>query len=353
MKDFLKQYSKYLMFAFLAFPVSSNYKLGDFGFGSGGAQVGSSNYSMMMQMGQAAVNNESIGPSYGLNAGLFFEHQANLPSLAAFDNPSNFYNKLHFAIDTAGNTSDTVYALAISKDDFATTLYVKNDNTVGTTLAITDYQTYTAWGGAAGEYVIGLESNTTYKMKVTAMKGKFSESGWGPVGTAATVNPQLTFDIDISATDQKTSPPYSIDFGDLMPATVVSTPQRIWVDLDTNGASGGNVYLYSKNTGLYSVTAGFTIGSISGNLDVATTGFGAQYVGVGQSSGGPLTVNSPYDGAGNVVGVTDGLVRGIFSSAAPVTSGRASFHLKAKSASDTPAASDYTETLTVIAAANY
>lgn len=338
---------------FFVFPVSNNYKLGDFGFGSGGAGVGSSNYSIMSQMGQPAVNNSAVGPSYGLNAGLFFEHQANLPSLTTFDNPNNYYNKLHFVINQAGNTSDTLYALAISKDNFVTTQYVKSDLTIGITKALTDYQTYTAWGGAVGTYIVGMDSNTTYQLKVTAMKGKFSESGWGPMSTAVTVNPTLTFDIDVSATDSKTNPPYSIDFGDLMPAAVVSTPQKIWVDLDTNASSGGNIYLYSKNTGLYSVTAAFTIGSISGNLDIASTGFGAQYVGVGQSTGGPLAVNSPYDGTGNVVGVTDGLVRGIFSSNSPVGSGRASFLLKAKSASDTPAASDYTETLTVIAAANY
>ena len=138
-----------------------------------------------------------------------------------------------------------------------------------------------------------------------------------------------------------------------MPATVVSSPQKIWVDLDTNANNGGNIYLYSKNNGLYSVTTSYTIGSISGNLDVATTGFGVQYVGVGQSLGGPLTVDSPYDGTGNVVGITDSSVRGIFSSLAPINSGRASFQLKAKSSTDTPTASDYTEILTVIAAANY
>ena len=53
------------------------------------------------------------------------------------------------------------------------------------------------------------------------------------------------------------------------------------------------------------------------------------------------------------MGTTDTLVRQIFLTPGPIVGGRASFVVKAKSDNEAPAAGDYTETLTVIAAANY
>ncbi len=342
-----------ICFIFLAFPASTNYKLGDYNFGGGGNSGNSTNYSMMSQLGQAIVNNKSTSPNYSINAGLIFEHQANVPSLSVFENPSNFYNKLRFVINTQNNSTDTTYALAISSNDFVTTYYVKSDMTIGTSLSLINYQTYTAWGGASGNYVIGLDPSTTYKMKVSAMKGKFSESGWGPVITAATVDPQITFDIDVATTDIESAPPYSIDLGDLIPSTVVTSTSKIWVDIDTNANNGGSVFVYGKNNGLLSTNTAYTINSLSGNLDVATTGFGGQGSSVTQLSGGPLLIDAPYNGASNTVGVVDTSVRSIFSTVAPITSGRGSFVVKAKAANDSPAASDYTDMFTVVAATNF
>ena len=81
-----------------------------------------------------------------------------------------------------------------------TTYYVKSDHTVGTSLTITDYQTYDLWGGASGIDVVGLEASTTYSVKIKAMQGEISETRYGPVATAATVAPILTFEIDVAPT---------------------------------------------------------------------------------------------------------------------------------------------------------
>ena len=53
------------------------------------------------------------------------------------------------------------------------------------------------------------------------------------------------------------------------------------------------------------------------------------------------------------MGVADTLVRQMFVSQAPITGGRASFLVKAKSDNEAPTASDYVEVLTVIGSSNY
>lgn len=340
----------FLMF-FLALPASTNYKLKDFGFGTGGTgNSTSSNYALEAITGEASED-QLAGTSYKVGPGLIFLGQANVPVAPAFTNPSNYYNKLRIILDASGNPSDTKFAIAISTDNFVTTKYVQSDNTVGTTLGIEDYQTYANWGGASGEFVIGLAPGTTYKVKAKAMQGKFSETGYGPVATASTVNPTLSFDIDISATDSETDPPFAINMGDLIASTIVSGPQKIWVDFSTNGESGGRVYVIGQNEGLLSATTGhkIKIDTDTGNLNSLSEGFGAQ----GSTATGGLAIATLYNQGGNTVGKTDQYVREIFTSASPVSGGRGSFLLKAKSSAVTPSAGDYSELLTVIASGSF
>lgn len=346
-----KRWWTLLLFLFV-FPASTNYKLEGFSVGNaGGAQIGSSNYSLNGVAGEAG-SNQMVGNSFGLGAGLVFTQLANVPKIT-LTNPSNYYNKLQFTLDTQNNPSDATYAIAISKDNFATTQYIKKDGTVGTSLAFTDYQTYSQWGGGSGSLVVGLDVGTTYTVKAKARQGNYSETGWGPISLSGTVNPTLTFGLNVGATYAVNPPPYDVSFGDLQPSVVTNSQQDVWVDFATNATSGGNVFVYGQNGGLYSSTVGYTIPAMNGSLGGVNEGFGAQGVGTSQGGGGPMVINSPYDGAGDVVGITDTTIRPIFSSVAPLTSGRGSFVLKAKASSDTPAASDYTEVLTVIGSANF
>jgi hypothetical protein len=298
-------------------------------------------------------NVQSTSSSYKARSGNNNVQQAVVPVAPTFDNPSSYYNKLHFVISTAGNPSDTKYSIAISSDNFATTQYIQNDNTVGPARGIEDYQTYTAWGGAGGQVVTGLTPSTTYKIKVNSFQGKFTETEYGPTATAATVAPSITFDIDVSATDTDTSPPYATAFGSLLPGTVTNAPQKLWVDLATNANSGGKVYISSANGGLRSSGANFTLASATADLSAAGTGFGAQGSTATQSSGGPLTISAPYNVAAQNVGILNSTVREIFSTPGPLTAGRGSLTLKAKAATVTPAAGDYQDTLTLTAAAAF
>lgn len=342
-------------FVFLfALPASTNYQLKDFGYGGGGAANStSSNYAIEGIAGEQNEN-QLQGTTYDLGGGLQYTNQANVPPAPTFTNPSNYYNKLLLTLNTGGNPSDTLFAIAISSDNFSSdTRYIQSDNTVGTTLGLEDYQTYSTWGGGSGFLVIGLAASTTYTVKVKAWQGKFTETAYGPTASAATVGQRLTFDIDVASTDSDTNPPFATNFGDLIAGAVTNSPDKVWVDFDTNGESGGRVYVVASNAGLTSSRAGYTIGAVTGNLTSLSEGFGAQGSSATQSSGSTFSIASAYSLSSNNVATTDTTIREIFTVSGPVTGGRGSFLLKAKSSAVTPAASDYGETLTIIASASF
>ncbi len=341
-----------MFFFLLALPASTTYELKDYGMGSGGtANSTSTTYGMTGISGEQSAGKLS-GTAYDLGSGMIFTNQANVPSAPTFTNPSNYYNKLLVTLAASQNPSDATYAIAISSDNFVTTQYVQSDATVGTTLGIEDYQTYTAWGGTSGTLIIGLLPNTTYKVKVKAMQGSKTETDYGPVATAATVGAKLSFDIDVAPTNVDNTVS-TTNFGTLSPGTVTNTPDNIWVDFDTNAENGGRVYIKSTNSGLKSTRATYTIASLSGNLASLQEGFGVQGVSATQTSGGPFTLMPSYTLSGDNVAISDATIREIFTASAPVTAGRGAFLLKAKTSSVTPAASDYQDVLTVITSASF
>lgn len=336
---------------FAQLPSSSNYKLNSYGIGSGGSGGSSStNYSLEGIAGEQS-GGQLTGTNYKVNSGFIYSQQAHVPAAPTFTNPSNYTDKLHFVINESGNPGDAKYAIAISSDDFTTTNYIQNDNTVGATLGTEDYQTYAQWGGVTGEDVTGLSPNTTYKIKVKATQGNFTESGYGPTASAATSgDATLSFSI---TTDSQASPPFSINFGTLLVGSVSTSSDKINVSFATNAQNGGVVYIYGVYNGLRSAAKNYTITSASANLTSASEGYGAVSVSATQTSGGPFTASSPYDGSSDNVGVIDTSIRPIYSSAAAVTGGSGSFRLKAKPSQTTPSASDYSDTITLVAVGQF
>lgn len=332
-------------------PSSTNYSLNSYGFGSGGsANSTSTNYGLNATAGEQAGSTSSA--NYKLGAGEKFLKQANVPTVTLV-NGARWYNKLLVTVGPENNPSDALFAIAISSDGFVTTQYVKSDHTVGPSLGFADYGTYASWGGATGVSITGLQAETTYEVKVKAYRGNYTESGYGPSASAATSPPVLTFDIDVAATDTATNPPYQVSMGDLLAATVIDSPVKVWTTLDTNGESGGIVYITGENNGLRSSAANYTIASGNVDLSAALEGFGAQITSATQSSGGPLVGAAQYATGGQNVGAPDTQIRNLFTSSSPIISGRGSFMLKAKSQALTPASTDYTEILTVIASASF
>lgn len=183
-----------------AMPASTNYKLQDYGFGSGGtATASSSHYTVNGTAGEVEYGRPGSA-GYQAGGGLAYEDMANVPGAPTLSTPGNNYDRILFVVNTSSNPSDATYALEISTtSNFSSgNNYINSDGTLSTTLSNTNFQTYTTWGGASGTFVTGLASNTTYYIRVKARKGNFSESGWGPSSTITTNTPSLTFSLSSS-----------------------------------------------------------------------------------------------------------------------------------------------------------
>jgi hypothetical protein len=335
-----------------ALPASGNFQLNSYGFGTGGtAGTSSSNYSINGIAGDMAGSTSSS--NFKIGGGETFAKQADAPTVAIANN-AQWYNKLLLTIGPEGNPSDALFAVAISTDNFATTQYVKSDLTVGSSLTLADYQTYAAFGSGSGVMIRGLITGSVYTVKAKAYRGHYTESGYGPTASSATTsNPQLSFDINVSAADTVTTPPYVASFGNLLPSSVVDAPLPVWINFASNAESGGNVYLTGQNAGLRSATSSYTIASQSGDISALAEGFGAQVASVTQTSGGPLTASAPYNGSGSIIGIADAVYRTIITTTSPIIGGQSSVTLMAKSQATTPSSSDYSELLTLVAAANF
>lgn len=335
----------------LIVPASPNYALRQLDFGAGGGTGKSANYSF-----EGMVNEQGgpmSGTAYNGGLGFGFTQMSFVPQAPSVTNPGNYYNKLHVTIDPSGNPSDALYALAISSDGFATVSYIKADHGIGSSLTLNDYKPYAAWGGENGFDVLGLLPSTQYEVKVKAMHGDFTESGFGPTGSASTVNSQLSFDIDVSSNDTETTPPYISNLGTLLAGNVITGTDKIWVDVETNASSGATVYIAGQHNGLHSNSTSYTIPGVNGDLAGLSEGFGIRGDHATQSTGGPLVIASPYDTSNHVVGQVPTVFSRLLTSSTPVYGGRGSFLVKAKANTQTPAKGDYRELFTIIGSANF
>lgn len=336
---------------FAASPASSSYTLKSYDFGSGGTESSSStNYAVDGTAGTQAGAPASSA-TYSLKSGENPTQDANVTPKPTLTNPDGYYDRLKLVLNTGGNPTDTVYLIAISSDNFATTRYVQTDNSIGASYTILNYQSYTSWGGASGFYIMGLAQGTTYEVKVRPMQGKFSEAAYSPKSDAvATLTPSLSFGI---ATTLAGSPPFLVGFASLAPNSIFAGDADGTLSLSSNAKLGGTVYIKSLNGGLKSNRAGFTLASATADLSAATTGYGAQVTSATQTTGGPFASIAPYNGSANNVGALSTVLQPILLSSNPVFGASATVRFKAKTTFTTPAETDYTDTVTVVAAMNY
>lgn len=329
-------------FLLAAFSSSTNYQLQDYGVGSGGTNSATSpTYKLNANTGQTS-GGAATGGTITNKSGQTEVRQANVPNAPTLGNGSGTYsNKLDYTINKGGNdASDYTYSIAISSDNFVTTLYVQADGTLGVTPV---YRSYVAWGGATGSQIIGLSGNTTYKVKVNAMQGTFTGSQYGPVASSNTINPSLSFSVS----------PGSISLGSLTPGSVISGGSNLSFTFATNAASGGAIYVKGQYAGLFSTAANYTISAVNADLTTQGQGFGLRGSGVSQTSGGPLVIASPFNGSSNTVGAASSTYQQLVTSGASVIGGAANAVVLGKSSFNTPSAGDYQEVLTFVAAANF
>lgn len=345
-KIFKGMYCVLTAFFLLSVPSSSNYMLKSYELDGSGGIGQSANY--RVEADTAPLGGEQNSSTYSIDGGLIFTQQANVAT-ATLTNGGDWYNKLLLTINPQNNPSDTVYAVAISTDNFTTTLYVQNDGTIGPSLDGEDWQTYSGWGSSSGFPIIGLAPGTEYKVKIKSRQGDFTEGPYGPVASGTTGNSMLSFDIDISGSDTETSAPYTVALGTLNAGFVTTATDKIWIDLSTNAENGGFVYIYDAYAGLQSAVTSYTISSSTTDLASAQEGYGFQVDIVSD-----LVAVSPYNGSSDNVGVVDTTIRTILNSGnAPVLNGRSSIAVKAKSSSQTPAANDYVDSVTIIATGSF
>jgi hypothetical protein len=345
--------SFFLPMLFVA-PASTNFSLQEWGFGSGSTPNSSSNNYQIQGEFNQGEGNQLESANYAVGPGSEYALMADVAPAPNLTNDARWYNQLKLVLDPGPNSTDATFAIAISPDNFTTTYYVQSDHTLGTTLGSEDWQTYAAWGGVTGIQIIALTPGTTYSVKVKSEQGNFTESPWGPVDTADTYLPQLSFDIDTASSDTETAPPYAIPFSNLTSSVVNTASAYVWIDLDTNAEAGVSVYVQGKNAGLSSSSTGHTINSVSANLTATSEGYGAQVIATNQVADGPLVAESPFNGASDVVGAIPlGFTPLVSSILSPLDTGRAQIALKAKIDSATPASTDYTETITLVAAASF
>jgi hypothetical protein len=330
-----------MLSAFAAFSSSSTYVLNSYGIGSGGTNNSSSTtYKLNGNINSQQSSTSPTSTTYNDGNGTVNTGQINVPPAPALSNGSStYYNKLLMTINKTADPSDSLYAVAISTNNFSTTSYISATGTIVTSPV---FQSYTAWGGSSGSYITGLANSTTYEVKASAMEGQFSNTNYGAYTSAATVSPSITFSVS----------PNSVSMGSLVPGTVI-TSSAITFGLTTNANSGGAIYVYGVHNGLYGASESYTIPATSSTLSSSTSGFGIQVSSVGQTSGGPFTISSPYNGTGSTVGTETTSPSVMTSSSAPIVGATASTVLKAITTGSVPTGSDYSETLTFISAANY
>lgn len=326
-----------------AVPSSTNYVMPSYDFGTGNAQSGSSSYTLRGTAGSSG--SAAASANYTVLPGVIASTTVPTPSAPTFTNPDNSYDRLRIVLQPGTAPSDMTYAIAISSDGFATTYYVKPDQTIGSSMSIANYQAYAAWGGASGVWIVGLASNTTYQVKVAALQGASTGSGFGPAASAATSTPSVTFSV---ATSLASTPPFSVNFASLPPGSPVTADATITATVSSNAAQGGNIHIKSQNGGLMSSRASYTITSATTDLTAAGSGYGAQVSSTAQVSGGPIVAESPFNGTGNSVGALSTTWQKIASFGSPVTTGAVTIGLMAKTDAGVPAAGDYTDTLTCV-----
>lgn len=248
-------------------PVSGNYEMQSHSFGSGGIfDSVSTNYSGALFSGQTEAGQLDSTTYSSLN-GLAFLLQTAVPGAPSLSNVATNHDRLRLTLNVGSDATDTAYAVAISNDNFATdTRFVKSDNTVGSSLAITDYRTYTSFGGASGTYITGLNQNTTYTVKVKARHGNYTESGYGPTANATTSTASLTFTVSSN----------TITFNNLNASNGYTDDTQSTVFTTSTNAYNGYT-IYGRESQALTAGDGNTITNYAGTNSTPTTWSGTGF----------------------------------------------------------------------------
>ena len=363
---------------------STNYKIvGATTKGGAILETASGDYSALLEVGRISNNPRNYSTSYKM---LTSPEQAFLPAvpevscfetttsgssncttgptelstggMVAICGPSGCYDKARFEIDINGNPTDTLYAVMISTDNFSSDIrYIDGSSFWPESLSthnLSDFLTKTDWE-TPDFNIQGLQTATTYYIRILALHGDFTQTEQGPIATATTSAGSVFFDLDIedeTSITAETSSPYTISFTgayELIGGSAPTTAQdRIWIDGSTNSEGGFAIIVRGVNGGLRSNTTGQTIVSATADLNTASDGFGIQSEYIDYDTYpylGSITATTDYSGTGNYVGIVGTTATKVYESESPVFNGRMALKVIAKPGMDKTAATDYQETM--------
>ncbi len=337
---------------FATFSSSSNYGLNSYSVGPAGTSNSrSTTYYTQSAGGEVSGSGTASTHDNGSSGGVQAEQLAVPQAPTVSNGSSTYYNHLLVTLNNNAGTNsypaDVTFSVGVSTTNCFTSACVgsgavKFVQTGGSLGSSQFYQTYSAWGSGSGTSVVGLTPSTTYYVAVAAMQGTFTDTEYGASASAATTSPSLTFSVT----------PSTLSFSSLLPGTTF-TSGTVTFSLATNATYGANIYNAGQNGGLHSTLTSSTIPALTGTLSSSSHGFGLQGVTASQTSGGPLSIDSPYNGSGSTVGTESTSFTPVFTTSAAVVGGSATLNMQAKAASSDPASTDYAEVLTFLAAASF
>lgn len=252
----------------------------------------------------------------------------------------------------ASETGFTALPGSLSASGSGTTVTISGvgSTTSGTTYCA-DLTSSTAVNNAdAGEYypIVTVGSDST-----TVAVRTISED---QIVVTATVTPNFNFVFNNTTTDA---------FGTLSTSSTTSTTGKT-ITLTTNASNGWIVWakslqgttkgsLNSVTAGNYKITSGSSLGSASHTMTNGTEDYGlATTINTDAGGGGTVTLDAAYDGTSTKVGVLDSQnFRPIASSNGTANGDIIDVLERATIAGSTPAANDYTDTITFIGAGNF
>lgn len=337
---------------FASFSSSSHYNLNSYSVGPSGTNSSHSSTYYTQSTGGELSGNGTASATYSGTSGQVQAEQLAVPQAPTLSNGSNtYYNQLLATLnDNAGTSSypaDVTFSIGVSTTNCFTSSCVGSGSVKfvqpgGTLGASQFYQSYSAWGGSSGTSIVSLSPSTTYYVAVAAEQGLYTNTEYGTSASIATVSPSISYAVT----------PNTLNLGNLLPGSVV-TSSTVTFSLTTNGVYGANILATGQYGGLHSALMNNTIPAATGNLSSLSHGFGLQGVSVSQTSGGPLSIDSPYNVSGSNVGTESTGYSPLFTTTAPITSGSGTLNMLAKASSADQASGDYQEVMTFVAAASF
>jgi hypothetical protein len=337
---------------FAAFSSSASYSLNSYSVGPVGTSNAHSTTYYTQSTGGEVSGGKTSSTHYTDSNGNVQAEQLAVPQAPTVSNGGGTdYTFLQTTLnDNAGTSNyptDVTFSIGVSTTNCFTSACVQSGAVkfvqTGGTLSTTQYyQSYSSWGSSSGVSITGLTAGTTYYIAVAAKEGTFTNTEYGASTTQATATPYITFSVS----------PNTLNMNGMTPGNI-TTSSNATFSLATNATYGATIYNSGANGGLHSASKSDLIPATTGSLSAASHGFGLQGVNTSQTSGGPLSIDSPYNGTGNTVGTESSTITPIFSTSASIIGGSATMDMQAKPNNSDPPSNDYDETMTFIAAASF